>query len=267
MKYDILNRFKEYLEVDHNKNTAKRYYSAVNTLFQGLQFDSLDQIQQEDIESRIRGLKTKNEVSAAKNGLKNLYQMDATLPLPDQEYFQGVSKKKRNIRKNKGEKVYLDTVKRKVNQIQNDKLRLSYRLAMISGARVSELADLEKQNIVFQDGEITVNIIDGKGGKDRIIKCSPDPYVYEKLQEYLKDYDPEDNLFYSESYMREKAWQLDLEMHDFRRIFAVLERKRLMKEEGLTAYEANGVIMERLGHDRFETTKRYLYGKKIIVKR
>lgn len=267
MKYEILNRFKERLNAEYTENTAKRYFSAVNNLFKNLQFDSLDQIRQEDIESRIGGLKTKNEVSAAKNGLNSLYEMDPTLPLPEKEYFQGVSKKKRNIRKNKGEKVYLDTIRRKVNQIQNDKLKLAYRLAMVSGARVSELADLEKQNIVFQDGEITVNIIDGKGGKDRVVKCSPDPYVYEKLQEYLKDYDPEDNIFYSESYMREKAWELDLEMHDFRRIFAVLERKRLMKEEGLTAYEANGAIMERLGHDRFETTKRYLYGKKIIVKR
>jgi len=265
MKYEILNRFKERLNTEFTGNTAKRYYSAVNSLFQGLQFDSLDQIRKEDIESRIQSLKTKNEVSAAKNGLKNLYEMDPTLQLPDSDYFQEISGKKRNIRKNKGEKIYLDTVKRKVNQISNDKLRLAYRLAMISGARVSELADLEKQNIIFEDGRITVNIIDGKGGKDRVVQCMPDPYVYEKLQEYLNDYDPEDNIFYSESYMREKAWQLGLEMHDFRRIFAILEKKRLRKE-GLTAYDANKIVMDQLGHDRFETTKRYLYGKKLIVR-
>lgn len=266
MKYDILNKFKERLHEEYTPNTAKRYYSAVNTLFQGLQFDSLDQITKEDIESRIQNLKTKNEVSAAKNGLKNLSNMDPTLQLPDQDYFQGVSGKKRNIRKNKGEKIHLDTVKRKVNQISNNKLRLAYRLAMVSGARVSELADLEKQNIVFEDGKITVNIIDGKGGKDRIIECLPDPYVYKHLQEYLNDYTPEDTVFYSESYMREKAWELGLEMHDFRRIFAILEKRRLRKE-GLTAYEANRVVMAQLGHDRYETTKRYLFGKKLIVKR
>lgn len=266
MKYGILSEFKEYLDQKHTKNTAKRYYSAVNTLFKEVQFDSLEEIPEGYIENKLSSLKNKNEVSAVKNGLLNLFEMDNSLVLPDQDLFSQVSKKKRNTRKNKGEVIDLDQVRRKVNQIRDEKIRLAYRLAMISGARVSELANLEKQNIMFQDGKILVNIIDGKGGKSGIVECIPDEYVYKNLQHYVEKMDSEEKIFYSESYMREKAWKLGLEMHDFRRISAVLLKKRLMNE-GSNVYEANGKVMEFLRHDRFETTKRYLYGKKIKIKK
>jgi len=36
---------------------------------------------------------------------------------------------------------------------------------------------------------------------------------------------------------------------------------------GATAYEANGAVQEGLRHTRFSTTKRYLYGRKIITKK
>ena len=36
---------------------------------------------------------------------------------------------------------------------------------------------------------------------------------------------------------------------------------------GATAYEANGAVQEGLRHARFSTTKRYLYGRKIITKK
>ena len=89
-----------------------------------------------------------------------------------------------------------------------------------------------------------------------------DDYLYRRLKEYILAADPDNKVFYSEVYMREKANEAGMQMHDFRRGFALESRNQYM-EDGMTAEEANQAVKAALRHARFSTTKRYLYGRKL----
>ena len=143
MKYDILNNYKAYLQANLNKNTAKTYYSAVNKVFDGIDFNDLREVSETKILDRIKNLKSKNQVSAAKNGLKYLQVVNNHLQMPSDAQIAEISKHKRNYVKSRGKSVDFDQMLRKVNVLKNKKLKLAYRLAAISGLRVSELAALE----------------------------------------------------------------------------------------------------------------------------
>lgn len=267
MKYDILEGFNVYLQERLTYNTAKKYYSSVVNFFGDLQFSSLSDIGQDYITNKLQQQpSTKNEFSAIKNGLRQLQVYDNSLVLPGESFFKDISIHKRNRRKSSGKTIYLDGVRRKVNQIKNERLKLAYRLAMVSGLRVSELANLETQDIRFgEDGAINVMVINGKGGKDGIVTCVKDEYVYCRLQEFIKNLEKGSRLFYSQVYMREKANNIGLECHDFRRIYAIMHRNALKKE--MPVYEANRIVKDNLRHARFVTTKKYLYGKKLVIKK
>ncbi len=263
MKGDVLADFQTFVWNNTNSiNTAKRYYSAVKNLLKDIQFNSLDEISAEYLEGKTLELKTKNNFSAAKCGLKLLKEFDDSLQLPDESFFATTSTKKKNHRK-KTEPIYVSQVKRKINQISNKKLKLAYRLALISGLRDCELAALEKDDITFNDdGTIMLNVRHGKGGKQGYVNCMKDNYVYKELQAFVKDVDG--RLFYTADYMRECAGNLGIQCHDLRRIYAYTHKKKMIREEKKTNYEANKVIQNNLRHSRYKTTRRYLYGKKFI---
>lgn len=262
MKYDILEPFKKYMLEHLPKNTALTYYKAVVELFRDIQFNRLDQISPEWIiqEMDIK-FRTSNRFSAAKNGLVWLKKFDTALKLPTEEMFREKSIRKRNRSKRPKKTIYLMPVNRKINQIQDDRLRYAYRLAEVSGLRVSELADLEPKNFTFDGDKIFVEVKGGKGGHGGIIECNEDKYLSERLPEFLQQYGPTDKIFYSESYMRECAGKLGMECHDLRRIYAIRTRNKLKKV--MPVEQANAEVQMRLRHVRFSTTKRYLFNRKL----
>lgn len=261
MKYDILEPFKEYLRENLVPNTAKTYYAAVVKLFKYAQFDSLGQIEREWIlQETAKRFTSRNEYSAVKNGLKWLKRYSPDLALPSEKDFCAVSIRKRNFSRKPKKVIYLRPTQRKINQISNDRLRYAYRLALVSGLRVSELADLEADDVIFNDGKIFVRVKNGKGGHGGLVECREDIYLYERLPEFLKEY-PEGKVFYSARYMRKKADELGIECHDLRRIFAQTTREELKKEMPVAA--ANEIVQQRLRHARFSTTKRYLFNRKL----
>lgn len=253
--------FKKYLYENHNKNTAKTYYSAVVKLFNDIQFNSLKQIEPDWLlEEAKKKFKTSSEFSAAKNGLKELHNFNSDLRIPSEDDFINVSSTKRRRSKKRKKVIYLKPTQRKINQIKNDKLRYAYRLAMVSGLRVSELADLESSDIEIREDKIFVTVRNGKGGHGGTIECMYDEYLLTKLPSYLEKH-PEGKLFYSEVYMRECADQLGIECHDLRRIFAIQTRNQLKKD--MPVSDANDIVQQRLRHARFSTTKRYLFNRKL----
>lgn len=266
MKYDILEEFHNYINEVCSKNTSKTYYSAVKKLLKDIQFKQLDEIDTGELVQNIKLLKSKNAVSAAKNGLKYLKEFDSSFQLPEDSVFKDISSRKRNRVKSKGKIVNYDTMRRKVNAGGNKKIKLACRVAAISGLRVSELAELQAKDIAFGDNKIRIFVQKGKGGKAGTIECLKDMHTYQILKEHCKKLEPEEKLFYSESYMRQKAWENDMQMHDFRRVFAVLQKKQLLSE-GYTSGEANKIVQDKLRHSRFSTTKRYLYGRKIVLRK
>lgn len=265
MKYDILDELKLYLNDNFTENTSKRYYSAVKNLFKDLKFSKIGEIKEEEIVSRLKKVKSKNDFSAAKNGLLQLKKIQKDLNLPSSEVFKDIALHKRNWVKSRGRTVDLDKMLRKVNSLKNDKLKLAYRLALISGLRVSELSSLKAEDISFTEGNrIQIHVRHGKGEKEGTVVCLPDEYVESKMKKYCENLDSQSNLFYSKSYMGKRAWELNIEMHDFRRAYAKLKKNACLSN-GLSNYEANEETQKGLRHTRFSTTKYYLYGRKITT--
>lgn len=261
MKYDELEPFREYLQARLCANTARTYYSAVVKLFQGINFNGLEDVPAGYLERELPArFKSRNEFSAAKNGLKHLGKFCPGLQLPEESFFRENSRKKRNFSRRPGKVIYLHPLQRTINQMQNVKLKYAYRLALVSGLRVSELADLEASDLSFEEGRIMVRVRKDKGGRGGLIRCRSDPWLYNKLQSYTQDC-VEGKLFYGEAYMRKEADRLGFECHDLRRIYAIETRRELRKE--LPPEEADRVVQENLRHSRFSTTKRYLYNRKL----
>lgn len=264
MKYDILTPFRKFLNSEiKNKNTADRYYQAVNSLFRDAQFDGLDSFTQADIEERLKKIKSANAYSAAKNGLLWLKRFDDNLQLPPQEFFKKSARGKRKTRTKPNGIIRGDTVTRKINALRDKKLKLAYRLILASGLRVSEAAALEKGDIAIDGEEITINVRHGKGGSNGMVKCRPDTYLADQLKTYLADMDTEERPFYAAETMIGHAGELGIECHDLRRMAAVLHRQESIAA-GMSREKANTAVQQFLRHTKFETTRRYLFGKKLI---
>lgn len=152
-----------------------------------------------------------------------------------------------------------DSYLRKINGVHDLKARVTLRLEIQSGLRVSELAKVNAEDITFKDGDIFINVKEGKGRKQRIVKVRRDPYLYEKLQEYIKD--KEGKIFNCRREITKKAAKRNIETHDLRRINA---RMRLQDEmsKGKNFKQAREVVQEQLGHSFPATTDIYL-GRKV----
>ena len=267
MKYAVLSAYRQHLQKTiKNRNTADRYYFAVVKLLENYQFGSLNEISREALESELMKCRGKNDFSAAKNGLLHLHSFDNRLNIPPADFFKKQSLQKRNRSKRPAKTLYLDTITRKVNAIKDDKLKLAYRLMLVSGLRVGETSQLTKEDITIQGESITVNVRHGKGGSNRQVVCMQDAYLADRLQDFLQDKEDEGKLFYAQSTMRRRANELGLECHDFRRIAAINYRREQL-QQGETYPEANEQTKDFLRHARFSTTKRYLFNRKLKIKR
>lgn len=100
----------------------------------------------------------------------------------------------------------------------------------------------------------------GTGGE---ITCRQDPYLYDRLQDYVSRVQATqgEKLFYSEATMRKEAGRLGMECHDLRRIYAILSRREL--KAVMPAAQADREVQRSMRHVRFSTTKRYLYNRKL----
>lgn len=136
----------------------------------------------------------------------------------------------------------------------------------VSGLRVAEVASLKKTDIQVEGNQIFVTVLHGKGGSNGVVKCLPDFYLVKKLPIFMSNKSDGDLLFYEASYLKEQAWQLDIECHDFRRIAAITYHQSLRKEQNLSVEQADELTQKFLRHERFSTTKRYLYNRKLELK-
>jgi Site-specific recombinase XerD len=263
MKYDILLPFKDYLHKEFSEKTAKKYYSLVDRAFKDMEINSLKDIEPEYIKQYMAGIRTKNEFSATKQGLMKLNEFDPCFRLPEKEFFRKETRKRGNKPLNQGEEIHRDTIMRKINRVSNPDLRLAYRLAMVSGLRVSELADLRATDVNMTDEQLKVFVRNGKGGKSGIVICLNDDYVKNRLEKLLKRKGADERLFYSISHMMNEANRLGFECHDLRRIFAQ-DLEKDLKQRGKTRREADKEVQMALRHNKMKTSQIYLKGKKVI---
>ena len=150
-----------------------------------------------------------------------------------------------------------ETVTRKINAIRNEKLKLAFRLQHKSGLRVKEISDLTKEDISFDDnGQITIHVRSGKGRKRRDVHVREDLYLYERLKDFTEK-SQGGRLFYSRSYLKQKAAEYGFESHDLRRHNA---RNRFQDEikDGQTQRQAKKTVQKEFGHETVSTTEIYL---------
>lgn len=164
-----------------------------------------------------------------------------------------------------------DSIKRKINAIRNEKLKLALRLQLQTGLRVKEISELQKEDIKLKDGKIFVHVKYGKGKGEKENEPNPrdvtareDNYLYDRLGQLMES-SSEENLFYSKDYIRHKAEKYGIETHDLRRINAQ-ERFEDLTKSGFKRMEAKEIIREQLGHTDMEYTNLYLNKKKIAKK-
>jgi integrase len=140
----------------------------------------------------------------------------------------------------------LSTVNRKINVTRNKKMKLAFRLQEISGLRISELANLRKQDIKFcENNRLSIFVRNGKGGKQRRFKTLDDKYLYKELKIFIEN-SKTDKLFYSDRYMQQKAKTLDFHTHDLRKTFSQIVRDRIPENEDRT----KEIVQDLLGHER-----------------
>lgn len=150
-----------------------------------------------------------------------------------------------------------ETYFKKINRLNNIKLKLAYRLQYKSGLRIKEISNLKKKDFYFADGEMTLNVRNGKGGKQRMVTVETDPYLYEKLQNHISGMEDDERVFYSGSYLEKKAVEHSMETHDLRRVNA-RQRFRRRRLEGDGKREARRYVAKEFGHEKPATTNLYL---------
>lgn len=264
---------KEYINILENELTkkklrdnTKRCYLSSFKRFIRKNRDSKNN----DILNNLKSIKNKTELSQVINSIRLIQDNNKNINIIPEDDLKSIIKNKSENRHKSYEPYELKDRLRRINRIRDEKLRLAYRLMIVSGLRVFEVEALIKEDIEIKDNDIFVTVRDGKGGKYGEVKCLEDKYLSNKLKSFLQDKDNDEGLFYATRTMQAKAQELGFKCHDLRRAYAKLVKKELMKElVEVNEDEKEKIIEEEvkaaLRHSKFETSKKYLYSKRIKV--
>jgi integrase len=232
------------VNVTYKNNTEKRYlYELKKFINSG---KDLNKYIKEDIEDR-------KQLSKFNCGLKMIDFEDKQEVLRDIEKMFRKKNKKKYIKKPE-KQLKLRNKENSINRLKNKRLKIAFRLQEISGLRVEELSNLSTDNIFIDqtDNRIIIKVKEGKGGKDRVVKCLPDEWVLDNLMEL--EHRKNGKLFYSKSYLMQQARQrCNIHTHDLRKAFAVIKYHNNVSGQALEE------LKEELGHIQDSNTyKKYL---------
>lgn len=249
--------------IDEYKNSFNKMYSYL--------LREYDEINKESIYKYLKSIKNKTELSRVVNAIRILENTESKFNCFSESELKEIISNKSDNKPKVYEPYTLDNARRKINTIRDKKYKLAYRLMIVSGARVFEVAELKKEDIIFNDNKtITLKIKDGKGGKSATINCLKDDYLFKELKCFVENKLDEENLFYSKIAMQKKAQKLGFKCHDLRRAYSKLVQKEI-KEEVIDFLdcEKDVIVKEEIKkamrHSKFETSEGYLYSKRIEV--
>lgn len=166
------------------------------------------------------------------------------------------NEKMNKYKRSNQEQFKLRKIQNTINRLKNNRLKIAYRLQLISGLRIDELSNLKENDISVKNGKILVNVREGKGGKSRKVECFEDKWVLTKLLEL----EPRKTgkLFYSPSYMKNMATKLNFVSHDLRKadLYIYFYNLALSTKEEDKRIE---LVQERAGHNKNSMTyKKYI---------
>lgn len=255
---ELVGEYKELIKEENLRDTTIiKYVNSLDRFLTRLysRETDIDKINVEDILQGLKDIKMKSETSAVVNGLRRLKNK---VNIPQEAELKNIIKNKTEKKKNNEEVRELRKILKKINVLRDKKLKLAYRLSLVSGLRVFELSDLKKEDIEITEEGIKINVRDGKGGKGGFINCLRDKYLEKNLAEHLESINDE-KVFYSKKHMMNRALESGFECHDLRRAFCKLYHYENKKEIG--SYRANIKVKNAMRHIKFSTTRIYLNSK------
>ncbi|MBN1468756.1 MAG: site-specific integrase [Fusobacteriaceae bacterium] len=265
MKYknDFLNSFKKELENKiENKNTRKNYFYEIKKAFKNQEFSNINDFDYKKLKEYVESIKGKRSASTLKCSLELFSEKYKDFEYTENKSFlKDQVKQKTSRRLTKWEDFNLSKTLRKINSLQDKKLKLAYRLMFASGGRVEEISHVRKEDIIFEDGHIKLFINKAKYGKQRTVKILDGEYKYlkEHLKNYINDFENGQEIFYSKDYLITKASEYDFMCHDLRRAYSQI----ISDNEELTEKEAIEETQKNLGHKEDTTTYKKYWNRKI----
>jgi integrase len=188
-------------------------------------------------------IKDKKQLSKLKCGLKLINDNDFTEKREFIKKIDNLFKKKPKYYKNKEEQFKVRNKENAINRMKNKRIKLAFRLEEISGLRVSEISKLTFDNISLdkEDNKLIINVIDGKYGKNRTVKCLYDKWVFDTLLDLGER--KNGKLFYCEKYLMDNARKLGFHTHDLRKTFANIKYYNNLSNNSIEE------IQKDLGHN------------------
>jgi len=198
--------------MDIKSKTGKRYYFELKKFLNS----------NKDLETFINeNVKDRKQLSKLNCGLK-LLNDDTEGKREALKIIKEMFKKNKKPRyqKKAEEQLKVRNVESSINRLKNKRLKIAFRLQLISGLRIEELENLTFDNIkVDEENRLIISVLDGKYGKDRKVRCLPDNWVYDNLIDLEER--KNGKLFYSKYYMAHEARKrCNIHTHDLRKTFA-----------------------------------------------
>jgi len=267
-KDDILNNLVAILEGEGYRDETIRCYK--NSLNRILRKNKSYDLSSDEFKKQLKLIKNKTELSQVINSIRKLKKSGIDIKVPKEEELKDIIKNKKRNRHKSYEPYKLKNALNSINRLRDEKYKLAYRLMLNSGLRAFELDKLTKSDITFSDKGIVIKVNDGKGGKEGSVNCLKDPYLEKKLSEFLICKDDKEKLFYNKSKMQNKAQELGFTCHDLRRAYAKLvkreaERNIECEDIELKKEMVKEEIMKALRHSKFDTSKKYIYSRRIKI--
>lgn len=254
MKCDVLGAYRSFLNERLRPASVRIYYERLNTLLENQSIlNTLENLNVDKMISNLQSAKNKNEFSQYKNALLYFLEFQNKSLNKEQiahiEKFENATKKK--YRKLKA--VDFQKVDRTIKHLKNKKLRICYQTLIITGLRVSELAQITKDNCTLSNDKLKIEFI-GKGGNQEqvILEKENDKKLFDELSEMLQNTQDTKKVFYSANYLQQKAKQYKFTCHDLRRAYAKIEYRKT---------KSKSKVKEKLRHSNEKTTEIYLKSK------
>jgi len=175
---DLKKELKYYLEeledLERSKITIKNYSANINMFIDFLIINKITELKQDNINQLLKQyrsyLKTERN---NKPSTRVRYLQEIFLFLEKLDFKINIKLPKNNHKNKKIKYLNIEEIKEVIKTIPKSRVRdkAVFQTLHRTGLRVSELANLTKQDINLNstDKAVTINIINGKGGKDRTV--------------------------------------------------------------------------------------------------
>lgn len=251
MLYDVLDGYKQYLELSYRPQTVRTYCNRLKLLFVGQSIlNTIEQLDIQKILDNLSCIKHKNEFSQSKNAFLHFLKYEKIL-LSDEQLKQLKTLENQTHKKYKKKKVInYKKIDQTIKHLKNKKLKLCYQTLLNTGLRVSELSQIAKNDCIVFSDSISFSFT-GKGGKWQKITIlrQDNTKLFDELKEHISTLQTSEKVFYSSNYLQSQANRLGFQCHDLRRICAKLEYKKARSKEE---------VKKKLRHDSVKNTNIYL---------